>query len=86
MKKIILLLGIAFLAFSCSDDDDSSGGNCVTCEIIGISTVTCDNGDGTATVEIEGVSQTVDIPEGETFEEFSDCGDTDIDVNPFDLL
>ena len=81
MKKIILILSLASLAFSCSSDDDSgSDETCVTCEVLGFETTICDNGDGTVTQEVLGESETVDIPEGTTFEEFSTCPDFDIDL------
>lgn len=62
----------ALVITSCGSDDDG-GGNCRECEIIGIATSICDNGDGTVTVTALGQSGTETLPEGTTFEAFADA-------------
>lgn len=86
MKNFIyvsaLVLGLGFVT-SCGDDDedDDSAKTCVTCELLGIETTFCDNGDGTVTQEIGGVSQIVDLPEGVSFEDYSSCVDVEVDTD-----
>lgn len=81
MRKIILSIAmLATVAFiGCANDDDEP--TCKTCNDIaffeGLSLEFCDNGDNTITITgslagIETASEIVDIPEGETFEDY-DC-------------
>jgi len=87
MKKSILLLAFtATLAFtSCNKDDDGNGKKCATCNIAGITTEACDNGDGTVTVTTAGVSETLTSEEldglspAEYVEVIKLCPDIDID-------
>ncbi|UZO81818.1 hypothetical protein NBT05_04965 [Aquimarina sp. ERC-38] len=82
MKKFILpaLFVVVTLGFtSCGDDDEDDGAKagCEECEVLGIKSTICDNGNGTAKVsaEIPGLGKSeedIDIPEGQTFEEFAD--------------
>ncbi len=57
MKKVFLLMAIAATVsfVSCSSDDDSSGSNCNTCGSI----KTCDNGDSTYSITVEGETTTL---------------------------
>ncbi len=74
MKKLFLplTLAAAFFAFTaCSSDDDSSStGDCVVCQLdlFGqmVSTEYCDNGDGTITIDGE---ETEDL-DGISFSDF----------------
>lgn len=74
MKKFMLSMAVlAAISFtSCSSDDDAVD-NCATCGIdllgVVISSEYCDNGDGTMTVTVEGVSETVDL-QGQSFDAF----------------
>lgn len=76
MKKLVFsLMAVASLVFvGCSDDDDEN--KCTSCSInlLGAEIVTeaCDNGDGTATVTTNGVSQVVSGDElnGQTAAEY----------------
>ena len=82
MRKIILsvamLATVAFLG--CSSDDDGEP-KCKTCDDLpffdGVTVEFCDNGDNTVTITssflgFEGDDQTIDIPEGASFEDY-DC-------------
>ncbi len=64
---LITLLG--FFCMSCGNDDDD--GNCRSCEIAGIPTTICDNGNNTATFSAPG-TDSFELPfrSGESFEEF----------------
>lgn len=83
MKKIIfafaLLLSIGFAG--CSSDSDGDGDS-RTCNILGLVPATfVNNGDGTATVTVDGESDTFDL-EGVDFETFTDqicSGDIELD-------
>lgn len=73
MKKVLfsaLVLGLMFTT-SCKSDDDNNDAApaCQTCEIIGISSEYCDNGDGTMTVTTAGQDQSVDL-NGSSFADF----------------
>jgi len=73
MKKLMLTAVCAFtlVLTSCGSDDDG-GQNCRECELIGIPVSICDNGDGTVTTTAAGQSETADLPEGVTFEQFAE--------------
>ncbi|WP_298996208.1 hypothetical protein ACOKFD_12135 [Flagellimonas sp. S174] len=83
MKKIIFALAIiASIGFTgCSGDDDGDG-NTRNCSILGLVPATfVDNGDGTATITVEGESDVVDL-DGVPFETFTDqicSGDLELD-------
>ncbi len=73
MKKVLfsaLVLGLLFTT-SCKSDDDNgdTAPTCETCEILGISSEYCDNGDGTMTVTTAGQEQSVDL-NGSSFADF----------------
>ena len=85
MKKFIVpamfALAIGFTSCGSDDNEDGAKGNCKECEVFGIKTSVCDNGDGTAKISasVPGLgesSEDVEIPDGVTFEEFADtqCG------------
>ena len=85
MKKLIFAFAlIASIGFTgCSSDDDSSPEqNSVDCNILGLVPVTfVDNGDGTATVTVEGESEIVNL-DGIDFQTYTDqicSGDLDLD-------
>lgn len=82
MKNFIyvsaLILGLTFVT-SCGEDDEDDK-TCITCNAIISDVTVCDNGDGTATYEFAGISETIDIPEGESIDDLScdDLFETDI--------
>ena len=85
MKKTIfalaLLASIGFAGCS-SDNEDTIEENSVTCSILGLVPATfTDNGDGTATVTVDGETDTVDL-DGIDFNTFTDqicSGDLELD-------
>ncbi|MEM8937899.1 MAG: hypothetical protein AAGC64_00975 [Bacteroidota bacterium] len=86
MKKLIFAFAlIASIGFTgCSSDDDSAPDiNSVDCNILGLVPVTfVDNGDGTATVTVDGESETVDLG-GIDFQTYTDqicSGDLELDL------
>ncbi len=82
MKKVIFSIALltSFIFLGCSNDDNE--GNSRTCNILGLIPATfVDNGDGTATVTVDGESDTFDL-EGVEFEMFTDqicSGDLELD-------
>lgn len=84
MKKTILFLALSttILFVGCSKDDEGDG-NSRTCDIFGLIPATLvDNGNGTATVTVDGESDTFDL-EGTDFNTFADeicSGDLELDL------
>ena len=85
MRKTIfaltLLATISFVGCS-SDDEGTAEENSVTCIILGLVPATfVDNGDGTATVTVDGETDTFDL-DGIDFNTFTDqicSGDLELD-------
>ncbi len=73
MKKLmsLALFALALGFTSCGSDDDLPA-NCRECNILSIDVTICDNGDGTITTTGAGQSETTDIPDGVTFDEYVD--------------